>query len=414
MTHSAFRLVQPRRLAALAIAALLTCSCNPAGNGNTADGNGVTATTASSGTDQTAWEQFAKVVTPSAIAGKVTFETWASDQDIYVANPCAPGTQPSGGCNVPVWPTAVKLAADKGLKGSVLGAAHLAKAKGTALKVAVVGPAQGCVTVSTTGPGGAAAGSNFPANGCVGEETRRDRASFDYINTNNLWSKAGLSAFFATNKQVAFPTDALVVKADWIPVEQLATWLGKDAAFVTANFYTANAVLTPGGKPTAVAMTSLHVSVKTAAFPNWVWADFENAYTPGRCDQTGCTDGFGAQQPSVPAAAAAWGQYGACAKTSAAQALLTGAKAPAVFANYCLTGTQTDYGTTAKPILLGSPIIEPLNADVPMNQSSCISCHVGASFTATGPNFPSGPIGPSSVPKGSRGYDFMWGLLGAQ
>lgn len=406
--------------AGLTAVVLLASSCNRTESGNTASAGGnsgstaLTATAPVGGLDQAAWEQFAKAVAPSAVAGKAVFETWASDQDIYVSNPCPPGSGPSSTCNVPAWPAGAALAAGKGLQMSVLRQSHQGKAKLTGGKtVEVVGPAQGCPA-----PPAGAGGTTFPTTGgpldCVGEEVRRDRASFDYIVANGLWSVNGLKAFFGTSKQVAFPDGVVQIKADWIPVATLATWLGKDTAFVTANFYTANATLKPGGASTAMAMTSMHVSIKTAQFPNWVWANFENAYTPGRCDETGCHDAFGAQQPVVPASAKAWGQYGACPKTNAAQSVLSAAKAPAVFANYCLTGTQTDFGTKANPTRLGSPIIEPLNATVPLAQSSCISCHAGASFTANGGvNNPNATLGPNAPPQGSRGYDFMWGLLAA-
>jgi hypothetical protein len=165
------------------------------------------------------------------------------------------------------------------------------------------------------------------------------------------------------------------VKADWIPVATLATWLNKPESFVTANFYTASASVSPGGPQVSYAMTSMHVSVKHPDFPDWIWANFENAYTPGRCDQTGCADSFGAQVPQVAANPAAWGQYGACAKTTAVTQLMNTASLAPVFANYCMTGTQTTFGTATDPTLLGSPIIEPLNADVALSVSSCISCH---------------------------------------
>lgn len=393
-------------IAGLAAVILLTGACNRSAGDNTSK-TALAATQASGGVDQTAWEQFAKAVTPSAVPGKVTFETWASDQDIYVGNPCPSGSAPSSGCNVPAWPTGATLAARKALQASQLGRSHQAARK-AGMTIESIGPAQGCNPASSPGSG-------FPSNGCVGEEVRRDRASFDYIVSNGLWSTNGLTAFFATGKQVAFPNGSLQIKADWIPVDQLAAWLGKDAAFVNANFYTATTSVNPGGPPTAMAMTSMHVSLKSAQFPNWIWANFENAYTPGRCDETGCHDQFGAQKPVVPASTKAWGQYGTCPKTNAAQSVLRAAKAPAVFANYCLTGTQTDFGTKANPTKLGSPIIEPLNAGVPLAQSSCISCHAAASFTAQGGvTTPANALGPNGVPAGTRGYDFMWGLLGAK
>jgi hypothetical protein len=122
----------------------------------------------------------------------VTFETWASDQDIYVANPCVSSNDPAG-CNSPVWPTADQLEAPKSLTPSVLGLSHQAVAHRPAgrFAVEVIGPAQGCKVPPGIAPGQPAADSGFPAQGCVGEEVRRDRASFDYIVQEGLWSRRG-------------------------------------------------------------------------------------------------------------------------------------------------------------------------------------------------------------------------------
>lgn len=363
--------------------------------------------------DAVSWQQFILAVTPSAAPGKVTYETFASDQDIYVSNPCAP-TNPAPGCSTPSWPSSAAATAPKSLQRSLLGLAHMRGAASTALRggrrfgVQVIGPAQGCNPPQ--GANGAAAGSGFPKTGCVGEEVRRDRATYDYLVGNGLWSQAGLSQYYATGKPVTAPWNALEVKADWIPVATLATWLGKPASFVTANFYTSSANV-GSGPATAYAMTSLHLSVKTPGFPDWIWADFENAYTPGRCDLTGCHDSFGAAKKVVPANAKAWGQYGACPKTGAVTQMMNQANVAAVFANYCLSGSQSTFGTSAKPTLLGSAVVETLNANVPLAQSSCISCHAGASFNASSVAPVGAPVGPNAPAKGYTGYDFMWGLL---
>lgn len=365
--------------------------------------------------DKTAWVNFIRAVTPSPTRGKVVYETWASDQDIYVTNPCNPVT-PIQPCNAPKWPLA---RAAKSLVSTTIGhdqSARAALAEGKPV-VQAIGPSQGCATPSGAGPGKAAANSGFPAGGCVGEEVRRDRASYAYIVQNGLWSKAGLSKFFAGTGTVTFPANALNIKADWIPVTTLATWIKQPTSFVTANFYTAPGSVGTGGPQVLMAMTSMHVSVKAPGYPNWVWANFENAYTPGRCDLTGCIDNFGAAKPVVRPSKSNWGQYGACSKTPAVGALMRNARVSPVFNNYCLTGTQVAYGTTSNPTLLGSPIIEPLNANVPMPRSSCISCHTAAAFNAQGtPPFSllaTNPIGPLTTPAGYRAYDFMWGVINA-
>ncbi|MET3825959.1 hypothetical protein ABIC16_001652 [Sphingomonas sp. PvP055] len=363
--------------------------------------------------DVASWQQFVLAVSPSGTVGKVTYETFASDQDIYVSNPC-PSPKPSSAsvCNSPTWPSATN--ATKTLQRSLLGRtnAHPATGEPSRFKIEVIGPKQGCGKPS--GIDQAAKGSKFPKDGCIGEEVRRDRPSFDYLVTNGLWSTAGLVQYYATNQPVSLPWNTLEVKADWIPVKTLATWLGQSESFVTTNFYTSSVKLETGEtKP--FAMTSMHLMVKSPGFPNWVWANFENAFVPGRCDVTGCTDSYGATKTYVPPNPTAWGQYGACPKTAAVSAMMTNASVAPVFANYCMTGSQTAFTANSLPTLLGSPVIETLNANVALTKSSCISCHAGASFNASGkPGRVNTTIGPNAPASGYIGYDLMWGVLGAQ
>ena len=124
------------------------------------------------------------------------------------------------------------------------------------------------------------------------------------------------------------------------------------------------------------ALVSVHFSTKQQK--NWVRADFEHELNPGRCDDIGCKDGFGATTALVPAHAAGdpWKAYPACAKSPALQKMFTDAGLSGVWSHYCLKGSQTDFVDAKKqPILLGNSVIEAINAGFPINQSSCISCH---------------------------------------
>ena len=55
-----------------------------------------------------------------------------------------------------------------------------------------------------------------------GEETRRNRAAFDFIVNNNLFKISGLKAAFG--KTLVFPIDALEVKANWIAVANIPSF----------------------------------------------------------------------------------------------------------------------------------------------------------------------------------------------
>lgn len=369
--------------------------------------------------DVASWEQFVLAVTPSGTPNKVAYETFASDQDIYVSNPCpipspspAPTPTPTPTCNTPTWPSPTGTSA-KMLQKSLLGTARAHAVKGSSkFKVEVIGPAQGCGTPS--GLTDAAKGSGFPATGCIGEEVRRDRPSFNYLVANGLWSTPGLAQYYAGKQPVSLPTNTLEVKADWIPVSTLETWLNQPSSFILANFYTSKAQV-GNGPAVTYALTSMHFMVKSPGFPDWVWANFENAYVPGRCDVTGCTDSFGAQTAVVAPNLTQWGQYGACPKSAAVSAMMTQANVAPVFANYCLTGSQSTFAGNVRPTLLGSPVIEVLNANVALTRSSCQSCHAGASFNASGTPGPvTETIAPNAPPPGYTGYDQMWGVLFAQ
>jgi hypothetical protein len=346
--------------------------------------------------DQLAWELYAQVNAPSGIPGSknVEFETWASDADIYTTTP-------------PMWPT---INAPKVLQASALGAAL---AHG--LKPFVIGPG-GC-----TSPLNPAAG-NFPNGACIGEEVRRNWASFQYIVGNNLYSVAGLAVAAQNGFKVNMPADSVEVKGDWVRVTDLLKWqpsLG--TATDIEEIYHTNFV-NEGSVNIEYALVAFHFSSKQIS--NWVWADFEHERNPGRCDDTGCHDSFGAAVADVSPKNSrdANGNdingnqdYGACAKSAAVDLLLKNANMEQVWWHYCLKGTQITFtNPDGSNTLLGNSVIERINADVPILSSSCMTCHAFASFGMDGSRHavPKGPIGPFDPAKlnGMTQNDFIWGI----
>jgi hypothetical protein len=197
------------------------------------------------------------------------------------------------------------------------------------------------------------------------EETRRNKVAFDFIVNNKLNTKSGLKAAFAAGKDIAFPVDAVEVKAEWMPV---------GPEIDATQFYINTA---SDGK--AYALVGMHVISKNV--PNWTWATFEHQANGGRCDFTGCHDRFGAVTPDVPPKTPEGGQYPPCLKTAALQQIMADAKLAPAFANYCLKGSQVDFVTpTGVPTLLGNTVIEGGF----VNTSSCITCHSRASIDAKG------------------------------
>lgn len=270
--------------------------------------------------DRLSWQLFVELTAPSGHAGKVVFETWASNQDTFTAQPAFPAT-PS----------------PKVLHYPALGGPAPAEQDG---------PWQRSV------PGG--------------EEVRRNRATFDYITApeNRFHTRAGLAKAFAEKREIKLPVDSIEVKANWIAAD----------AVDRARYYVGVAA---DGKE--YALVALHITTKL--IPNWTWATFEHVDNAGRCDVMGCRDTFGAAVPLVAPAASRNARYPGCDKTGALAALMAQAQLAPVFANYCLKGTQNDFITaTGLATLLGNSVTEFGFVDT----SSCIACHARAAVNARG------------------------------
>jgi len=366
--------------------------------------NVVVATTAKAGivngtkanSDAFIWKLFTQFVAPATnVAPKpVVFETWASDADVFNPNP--------------VWP---RPSAARKFQVSALLAA---KEPG-----AVKSPHLAAVSAPCATPGNAAVGG-FPTTGkptpCIAEETKRNKPQFDYIVANGLNTKAGLTAAYAKSFVVTMPTDSISVKVDWVPLPTLLQWIPNLGSVdnIRKVYYT---TVSEGSEYAAV---SMHVSSRQN--PNWVWGTFEHQFNPGRCDNLGCFDSFGATKAAVyPNKTAVNTQYGACTKTKGLQAMMTAANLSPVWQNYCLKSSQVDYVAADKtPYALGNSVIERIVGNGTVSASSCIGCHVYASFGSNGaptkaatamlPYNPTGnPI--MGVLSGSLQYDFMWGVL---
>lgn len=343
--------------------------------------------------DEFIWRLFTQFTapTPGAQPPSVIFDTWASDADTFAVNP--------------VWPSP---GAPRKFQTSAL------------LRTKLHGG--GPIDLPCSPPGNAAAGG-FPVDGpptpCIAEEVRRNRPQFDYIKKNGLHTKAGLAAAYQRGLDVQMPTDAISVKGDWVPVQTLLQWIPALGSVerIRTLYYTSVS------DQVEYAVVALHVSSRQN--PNWVWGTFEHQNNPGRCDDLGCYDSFGATRPVVaPNRSAINTQYGACPKSPALQALMRNARLSPVWQNYCLKSSQVDYVTAdGTPTALGNSVIERIVGNGTVSASSCIACHVYASYNAKGETSLAAqamlPFNPTGVPipavlKASRKFDFMWGVLQAK
>ncbi len=190
------------------------------------------------------------------------------------------------------------------------------------------------------------------------EEVRLNRATFDYIRENSLYSVEGQQWFFYNRRPIAFPVGAIQVQAVWraIGEEDKARYQWeefRDAKTKRRYLY---------------GLTALHIASKV--LPDWFWATFEhvdNPYRPGVFDE-------GWLNPSRDSAACSATQPD-CNRVPTGFGL-EGTR----WENYRLRGTQTGYvDADGNPVILANSELE-----TGFQQSaSCMSCHVRSTI---GPN----------------------------
>jgi len=349
--------------------------------------------------DMLAWQVFTQIAAPTGVPGSkgVMFESWASDSDIYV---------PAG--QQPHWPG---IDAPKRLQPSLLAVALNAGKPGPH----VIAPGD-CQPPNDPQAG------NFPANQCIGEEVRRNWSSYQYIVSNKLWSTDGLKQAFADKLDVDLPADAIEVKGDWAKVDVVRDWINTTikpnppltTADVRKLYHVNNA---SDGQEYAL----LGLAISSKQVKDWLWATWEHQLSPGRCDDIGCRDDFGAADADVKPRNVNGGApnqyYGKCERSKAGKALLDAAGLASVWENYCLKGAQFTFTEQSQPTRLGNSVVERINAGVPILKSSCVTCHAYAGFANDGtPNNPFEDIGdpnPAHL-QGIRQNDFLWGVLFAK
>jgi hypothetical protein len=334
--------------------------------------------------DKVSWELFVQVSKPAAPSSKnAVFETWASNQNTFTQNPLWPGTTTPPTCGAPV------AVAAQPAPAAPPGGAVVADASAKVLTIPAL------IEFAPRVPG---LQPHVVPGG--GEEVRRNKATFEFIFCNKLYNRTGLRNAFAAGMPISFPTDAIEVKGDWVPV----------GSVTDPSLYHVN---TAGGQQ--YALVAMHVISKQIS--NWTWATFEHKNNAGRCDYMGCRDNFGATIPVVPPRAPVGGQYGPCDKTPALKKMFSDAGMPAYWENYCLKGSQVDFtSSTGAPTLLGNSVIE----DGFVMTSSCMTCHTRASVSSNGADaqgagfLPSGQS-PNGTPNPSwfantLQVDFVWSI----
>lgn len=245
-----------------------------------------------------------------------------------------------------------------------------------------------------------------------------NESMFDYIVSNQLYSKAGQEKFHA---DADFPADkndsakqAIMIKTAWVEMG------GK---YDPSKFFTAQALVydnpseEPGVKPSCVlkqvGLVGFHIAHKTAGDPQWVWSTFEhidNVPTQGETPTQSaynffdphCTDCQVNQPPRRP-----WNPGNSYTQptqvervipiTDDAKALnqafhqaLAAAVPDSVWQNYELVSTQWPTNPHSKidptgapaPSFLANTTLETyIQGHVKQTSSSCMACHNNATST---------------------------------
>jgi hypothetical protein len=232
------------------------------------------------------------------------------------------------------------------------------------------------------------------------EEVRLGGATEDYISGNSLWNRTGQAQTALYGEEIEFSPPSVEIKSDWIELTSIGLNCSKLPASLTSTVH----VETVNGN--CFALAGMHLISKL--LDKWVWATFEpqNLTTnPNRCVVLGCTDPFGSN-PTVT--------HGANTRlTDRLAALMYAANLSPEWFNYRLDGVQTGF---LAPKLLGNSIIEGENANVPLTQASCITCHSVSSVKSDGTDgitlLTSNPVGlPTPLPSDAWiRRDFVWSL----
>lgn len=269
---------------------------------------------------------------PYGVEGPVVFETWAPAKNVYLPD----GQRPPAWEDLARDPHRAVTAADKPLQLMLLR------------------------EVEPTPPG---------TSGHQTDEVRLNRATYDYVRDNGLYSVDGQQRFFYSRTKVDFPVAAMEIKAVWRPISEDQKPRYHWAVMTDAQ----------SGSTFLYGLTTLHITSK--ALPNWHWSTFEHVDNPFR---QGIHD-EGWLNPSRDSAACPPVQLDCNGLPKGLG--LEGTR----WENYRLRGSQIDYvDDVGRPVILGNSELETGF----QTTASCMTCHGRATI---GPNI----NGPASFEFGS-------------
>jgi len=192
------------------------------------------------------------------------------------------------------------------------------------------------------------------------DEIRLNRATYEHIRNNYLYSAEGLKAAYqkaiasGNRDAIAFPIESKEVKARWIPI--------KESDKPRYHWRIVEVADTNGQKKKQVwGLDGFHILTKD--LPNWFWADFQHVDDEKQAIAEG--------RPSIdPTTRAQFGQPAPSGENGVRNET-KGSK----WQYYRLRGTQIDFTDKfGKPTQLANTRIEPIES----GPSSCMTCHAKA------------------------------------
>ena len=273
--------------------------------------------------DAFAWEVFAEInrpLNPQDPEGGVAWEGWALARTVF-SDPDVP----------PSWTRVSKRTRIDELESDLLQQKMLARARRSM-------PDEDASTVAHESrpvrPSFDVVAAQSQRN-----ETRMNRAAFDYIIKNELFNIEGQEAFFRRGENLNFPIEAREIKAQWRRISESEV----------AKYHT-HRESGVDGKVVYWGLTALHITTKD--IPKWFWATWEHEDNVGRESVVPSVDTHGLPDS------------------------LEGTK----WAHYVLRGTQVSYvNSIGQATVLANSQIERGFQET----SSCMTCHARATIGPT-------------------------------
>jgi hypothetical protein len=191
-----------------------------------------------------------------------------------------------------------------------------------------------------------ACSANMPPDPLILNETKMNKATFDFIISKELYYSEGVERFFVNKEKIEAPIESKEIKALWKPINKSSI---SEFHYVT------------DGNGKYWGLVALHIISKD--LPNWTWATFEHK-------DNECLEEAENNPNLVSKDKYGINSDGTISKELKGDFIKNGM--PNKWNNYKLRGTQLDFTTpTGEPIILGNTYTE--NGFT--STSSCISCH---------------------------------------